>query len=569
MLKYFYLLFTILCCYGFSSWKTSKINYPQDYFSSPVTHKILLSGTFGELRPNHLHAGIDIKAIYGKTGEPILAAAEGFISRINVKSGGYGRAIYMDHPNGYTTVYAHLQKFSPAVEAYIKKEQYARKQFEITVYPDSTQFNFAKGDKIGTLGLSGRSFGPHLHFEIRDTNTEEPINPLLFGIHIEDKLKPLVQGIKVYELNEHKETIQEKKFWVKKKASSYKLDKDTLYISSWRAGFGIETYDQMNGAPNKNGVYTLDLLVDDSLIYSFNMERFSFDETRYINAHLDYKERISNRDYFNRCFRLPGNKLSIYEKVLEDGIVQLSLYKAKKIRFECTDVNNNQSTLEFWVKRKEVEVPTTEVYNYKLIYNEENIVQTGEVELYFPQGCLYENLYLKYLASIDTSNNIYSKVFHIHDRETAIHKYFDLSIKSSNIPSDSYDKAFIAYCNKDGSYTNCGGLWSGHFLNTKVRELGDYCIKIDKEAPVIKLLNLNKDNIAFKVIDNFGTARNVSGLKMEAKIDGNWALFEWDAKNDLLKHKFDGSLNSGKHHLLLKVEDAMGNASLFEKEFTL
>ncbi len=569
MLRYFYFLSFLSFCCGFTFWESNKINYPQDYFGSPVTHKILLSGTFGELRPNHLHAGIDIKALQGKTGEPILAAAEGHISRINVKSGGYGKAIYMDHPNGYTTVYAHLQKFSPEVEAFIKKEQYARKQFELTIYPDSSLFNFAKGDKIGTLGLSGRSFGPHLHFEIRDTNTEEPINPLLFGIHIEDKLKPLIQGIKVYELNEQKETIQEKKYPINKKGGSYSIAKDTLYIASWRAAFGIETYDQMNGAPNKNGVYTLDLLVDDSLTYSFNMERFSFEETRYINAHLDYKERINNKDYFNRCFILPGNKLSIYEKILDDGIIELSTYKAKKISFQCTDVHGNQSKLYFWVKRKEVEAPITDVYNYKLLYAEENIVQTSELELYFPQGCLYENLYLKYLSSIDTSYNTYSKVFHIHDKETAIHKFFDLSIKTTGMPIDAYDKAFIAYCNKDGSFTNCGGLWSGQYLTTKVRELGDYCIKVDNEAPEIKLLNISKSTIAFKITDNFNTSRNVAGLKMDARVDGNWILFEWDAKNDLLKHTFDGSLSSGKHHLLLKVEDALGNVSLFEQEFLL
>ena len=555
--------------------KGTNINkYPTDYFSSPVNHEITLSGTFGELRPNHLHAGIDIKAYQGKTGQDIFAVAEGYVSRINVASGGYGKALYIDHPNGYTSVYAHLKKFSPEIEAYIKEQQYAEQKFELTKYPPVDKFVFSQGQKIGTLGLSGRSFGPHLHFEIRDTESEVPINPLLFGFKVKDTIKPIIQGIKTYGLNEAHESLAEKKWKAIPRGGKYKLQKDTIYLSSWRVGFGLESYDQMNGAGNLNGVYALEMFVDDSLYYSFDLEKFSFDESRYINAHLDYKEQVTLKDYFNRCFSLPGNKLSIYNHLANSGVVELSSYKSKKLRFEVTDVDRNMSILEFWVKRKEAEEEDSRIYNYKIFHDQENIIVGNGFELHFPEGCLYENLYMQYQSSVDTSFNTYSNVHHVHNYKTPVHRYFDISIKGKEMPLSKYPKAFIAYCDKKGNYTNCGGQWTGEYLIAKVRDLGDYCIKVDEVPPLLKTVKFADklqagSKISFKVTDNFNTARNVAGLKFEGRIDGSWVLMEFDGKKDLLYHFVDKNLSKGTHQFYLKVEDALGNVSTFEKEFTL
>lgn len=546
--------------------------YPTDYFSSPVATEITLSGTFGELRPNHLHAGIDIKAFQGKTGQDIFAVADGFVSRINVASGGYGKAIYIDHPNGYTSVYAHLKNFNPELEAYMKQQQYQAQEFEITRYPNPEQFIFSQGQKIGTLGLSGRSFGPHLHFEIRDTRSEHPINPLLFGFKVKDSIKPIIQGIKSYSLNESLETISEKRWNALPAQGKYTLSKDTLTIPSWRVGFALESYDQMNGAGNLNGIYALEMYVDDSLYYSFDMEKFSFDESRYINAHLDYKEQISLRDYFNRCFSLPGNKLSIYNQLTNNGVVELSVHKRKKIRFEVTDVDRNMSTLEFWVKRSEVELPDSKVYTHKVFHNQDNLILGNGMEMHFPQGALYEHLYLNYQSTIDSSLNTYSAVHHIHDYKTPVHKYIDLSIKPDEIPLSKHSKAFIAYRDKKGNYSNCGGTWTGTYLTTKVRALGEYCIMVDDEAPSIKQVKFPKklkagSKISFKIQDNFATARNVKGLRFECRIDGAWVLMEFDGKKDLLYHYIDKDLSKGVHQFQLTVTDALGNGASFEKSF--
>ncbi len=572
MIRFTFIL--IFLTLGLTSFKNQSIEpkYPTDYFSSPVGHEITLSGTFGELRPNHLHAGIDIKAYQGKIGEDIYAVAEGFVSRINVAAGGYGKALYIDHPNGYTSVYAHLKTFKPEIEAYIKEQQHLEQKFELTKYPPKEKFVFSQGQKIGSLGLSGRSFGPHLHFEIRDSQSEVPINPLLFGFKVKDSIKPIIQGIKTYALNDKHEALEERKWAAQKRGTAYALEKDTLMIPSWRVGFSLESYDQMNGAGNLNGIYALEMFVDDSLYYSFDMEKFSFDESRFINAHLDYKEQVSLKDYFNRCYTLPGNELSIYNHAANRGVVELSEYKSQKIRFEVTDADRNMSVLSFWVKRKNTEQTSSKIYNYKLYHDQENMIVADGIEIQFPKGCLYENLYMDYSASIDSSHNIYSKVYHIDDYKTPVHTYYQLSIKAINLPLAKYDKAFIAYCDKNGRYSNCGGTWTGEYLNTKVRSLGDFCIKTDELAPTIEVLNFPnkldaKSSIKFKIRDNFNTARNVAGLKYEGKIDGLWVLMQFDGKKDLLYHELDAKLAKGKHNFSLVLTDAMGNTSSFEKSF--
>ena len=289
-------------------------DYPQNYFRSPINTPIKLSGTFGELRSNHLHAGIDIKAHNGKSGQPILAVAEGYISRIKVQSGGYGNVLYINHPNGYTSVYAHLSNFPKEVAAYVAAEQKRKKTFEIECYPSKEKFKIAKGEKLGKMGTSGRSFVPHLHFEIRDTRTSKPINPLLFGLKAKDNLRPKLHELKVYALNDKLETLSTKTIKVKKGGKGYRISGDTLLVGAWRIGVGLKAYDNMSLAPNWNGVYSVSMSADDQPTYGFTMETFAFNESRYINAHLDYEEQVSDKSYVNRFYALPGNRLSIYDE---------------------------------------------------------------------------------------------------------------------------------------------------------------------------------------------------------------------------------------------------------------
>lgn len=557
-----------LLVFGFTGDRKS---YPEDYFRSPIHVNLRLSGTFGELRSNHFHSGIDIK---GAIGQTLYAAADGYLSRIRVEKDGYGKVMYITHPNGYTTVYAHMNNFTPVLEQYIKDHQYKKKQFEVELFPSKEQFVFKKGEKIGAMGTTGSSFGPHLHFEIRDSRTEEPINPLLFGLQVADTRPPRMHQLRVYSLNDKLETLQAETHDLVWKGDHYGLAGEALAVGAWRAGFALKVYDHMDGVSNWNGIYELEAYADDELIYGFDVERFSFSETRYLNAHLDYGQQVSNRAYFNRCYRLPGNRLSIYKRQINDGVVKLYKDKPVKITMIARDIAGNESRLEFFVKRAEIgEVPKRN-YNYLLPYEEANVIDNYDVRVHFPKGSFYENLYMEYHHMEDRSFSVYSEVHSLHNPETPVHRYFDLAIRPTLMPDDLKPKAFIALCGPGNRVTNCGGKWENGMLKTKVRGLGDYCIMVDETPPTIRPISFQANmkgynKMSFKIEDNYPSSGRAKGLTYTATVDGKWILMEYDEKNDLLIHHFDGRLDPGSHELELTVSDSQYNKSVFKQKFSL
>lgn len=556
--------------YSFTGGKTDP--YPTDYFQQPVKGPLRLSGTFGELRANHFHSGIDIK---GGIGVPLYAVADGYISRIRVEGGGYGNALYITHPNGYTSLYGHMNAFVPELEAYLKGQQYSREEFAVDLYPDQDQFPVKKGDKVGEMGTTGYSFGPHLHFEIRDSQNDIPINPLLFGYQVADDQKPRMHQLKVYSLNDQLETQDAQIHSLVSKHGGYGLREDTLLLNTDRVGFGLKVYDHMTGVTNWNGIYQLDVLLEDSLIYQFEMEKFSFDESRYLNAHLDYAEQVTNKAYFNRCYRLPGNRLSIYRSQTEEGVVRLSEKRAKRIQMIASDIAGNKSHFVFWVKQKSGAVlrENNKPYNYFLPYNQESLIDNGSIQVHIPRGALYENCYLQYQLVTDRSDNVYSSVHQLHYSLFPIHQYYDLAIRPVVLPESLKNKAFIAECGNGNSTVNCGGQWENGMLRTSVRNFGDFCIMVDEVPPTIRPVNFksdlrNSNQIDFTIWDNFRTGGKAKRLKFRATVDGRWILMKHDAKNNRITHYFDDSIPPGQHQFRLTVTDALDNESVFERTFT-
>lgn len=571
-MRIFALLTILLLTVGFAI-NTRKVTkaYPQDYFRSPIDQPIRLSGTFGELRPNHLHAGIDIKAKDGKNGQPIYAIADGYVARIKVQSGGYGNALYLVHPNGYMSVYGHLQNFEKKVTDYVKKTQYEKQSFNVDLYLNGQTFPVKKGEKIGNLGTSGRSFGPHLHFEIRDNKTQKPINPLLFGLKMQDDIRPKLHNVKIYHLNDKLETIDEKiHSLVKKGGGKYGIKGDTLAIGAWRAGFGIKVYDHHNGVSNWNGIYALEMYQDGNLIHAFDMETFSFGESRYINAHIDYGEQKINKAYYNRSYKLPGNKLSIYEK--NEGVVTLHKAVPSKIKVVALDVDGNKSVLEFWVKRAEVTPSDSGGYNYAMLYDRTNTIDNGSMKAVFSKGTFYENAYLNYSTSQDNSDDIYSDMHSLHNVSVPVHKYYNLSINADALPENLRRKAFLAFCDEKNRVYNAGGKYKEGFITGKVRSLGDYCLMIDDVRPTITPISFRKDmtgrsKMTFKIKDDMPTTGKGRGLSFKATVDGKWILMQYDEKNDLLIHRFDNRIPKGEHTLKITLKDDRGNRSTFERSF--
>lgn len=553
---------------------TEKEPYPTDYFRSPVKHTLRLSGTFGELRTNHFHAGIDIKSARGGSGDELVAAAEGYISRIKVQAGGYGNALYINHPNGYTTVYAHLSRYAPTVAAYIKEQQYIQKNFELDLILDTAQFVFQKGEYIGNMGNTGSSGGPHLHFEIRDTKTEQPINPLLFGLKVADTRKPRMNQIRVYTLNNKGEQLEAKSYDLYAAGGQYKVRGDTIYTSTKEAGVALKTYDHMNDVSNWNGVYSVELLQENQPRFAFEMNRFSFDESRYINAHLDYIDRMTKKSYFNRCFLLPGNQVNIYRNVQNRGILRLQDDQASEIVLLSKDIMGNVSTAKFWLKYRPKEVKEEPViYNYFLPYREENAIDNGELYVHFPANSFYEDLPLNYQITEEESDNIYSAVHHLHNYLTPVHQSFDIAVKPKNLPERLKDKAFVAYCDKNGNITNIGSEWRYDRLWGKARILGDFYIKVDTIPPRIRNVSFQenmrgKSQFSFTIQDNYSSGGLAKSMQYNAYVDGEWLLMEHDGKSRRITHRFDGRIPNGTHKFRLEVKDAMGNESVFESEFT-
>lgn len=551
---------------------TDRNDYPKDFFRSPIQHPIRLTGSFGELRTNHFHSGIDIKSSKGVDGDPIIAAGDGYLSRIKVDAAGYGNSLYITHPNGYSTLYAHLQRFNDEITAFVKSEQYKRESFEVDLNLLPTQFAIRKGMEIGKMGNTGGSGGTHLHFEIRDTKTDDPINPLLFGLKVHDTQAPRMHQVKVYGLNENDEPTNDQVYSLSAIGGTYRIKGDTLYSNSLRSGVALKTYDHTNGTSNWNGVYAVTLYRNDSMAYRFRMERFSFAQTRYLNAHLDYEDRILSKSYINRCFVLPGNQLSIYDHLDNRGIMRLQPNRATKITLVAEDIFGNQSRCIFWLKYRPAPIPEKKTYNYVLPYNSENAIDNGEVYLYFPEGSFYQTLYLNYRMSEDNSYNVYSKVHHIQNYKTPVHHNFDIAIRPKAIPESLKNKAFVAYCSTSGSITNIGSLWKYDRFWGKGNTLGDYYIMLDTVPPTIRTVTFYKDmreksTMTFRIWDNFSTGGNAKKLAYKGTVDGKWVLMEFDKKTNRLTYRLDERVQSGEHLFRLELLDAMGNQSVFESSF--
>ncbi len=547
--------------------------FPTDYFRMPVNpEKIRLSGTFGELRSNHFHTGIDISSSSGSVGQPVFAAADGFIDRIRVQESGYGNVLYLKHPNGYTTVYAHLDKFSSAVERYVKEAQYKRQQFEVDLYPTDGSFKVKKGEQIARMGNSGSSEGPHLHFEIRRTSNQKALNPLLFGLPVADNIPPELRDMKVYFLNEKREVLSSQAFPIEQRPDgTYGIRGDTVRLPAWRVGFGIKAFDQATGNPyNKNGLYTLRLLANDEPAFQWQADEIDFDETRYLNAHADYSAHERYGAWFHRCFVLPGDRLSNYTRTESLGAIPLYKEVPTKITIKATDSYNNLSEISFWVLRDEVSPAPKPDYQFELPYDVDNRVDMEGFALSMPRGTLYETLYFNY-ETTPAQAGMYSPLHHVHNPTEPLHRYCTISIKPENLPEALRPKAVIARVEK-GRPVNCGGNWRGDLLETRIRDLGDYCVMADTTAPTITPVVFSADmrrksTMSFRLRDNFRIDGRADKLRYQGTVDGKWILFEYDSKRVRLTHRFDGRIGPGQHTLRLVVTDDRGNEGVFERNF--
>jgi len=539
--------------------------YPQDYFTAPLSGTLQLSGTFAELRGNHFHSGIDLKT-GGRSGMPVLAAAEGYVSRIKVSPYGYGRALYLQHPNGYTTVYAHLAEFSPEIEEYLRQEQHRLRRNSLNLYPPAGKFSVKQGEEIALSGNSGGSGAPHLHFEIRDADSKA-INPLFFGFAIADSRPPTLLELAAYGYQGEDLRSLEFHKLLQLPSGEYRLAGDGVLQLGETPAFALRAYDQLDAASNRNGYYELQLWVNDSLRYEHEARTFAFAETRYLNSHIDYAQSVCCSKKFARLYHLPNNQFSAYPLRLPLRQTFWRRDTLNEVRIVVRDFAGNESALRFQValvpagEHAEELLENTPVFHYQ----KDNHYQSDQLELQVPRGALYENFYFD--SGIEPAcADCLSQVYRVASEQIALHRYAHLKLRVADTLSMPQDKLALVRLDEQGQIRDyVGGHYRAGYLEASVRQLGLFAVKADTIPPKLEPNNL-RPNQKLTVMDRlyFSVSDDLSGIeRYEAYWDEEWLRLYYDYKQEqLIFLAADIRSVEGAHTLSIKVWDERGNRTV-------
>jgi murein DD-endopeptidase MepM/ murein hydrolase activator NlpD len=539
----------------------SQEKYPKNYFSKPVEIPLILSGNFGESRTNHFHSGIDIKT-QSKEGLNIISSASGYVSRIKIAHGGFGKALYIDHYNGFTTVYGHLKKFNKEIEDYIKKIQYKRQSYEVDIYLNKNTINLKKNQIIAYSGNTGSSSGPHLHYEIRNTSNQKPLNPLLFGMDVKDTRRPEIKGLFVYtNIDDNFDKVIPKKLKLKRINDSV-FRTNTINING-KIGFGINVIDKQDLANNKNGVHKISTYLNKKLINSINFDGFLFEESILINTLIDYQHYINNKERILKLFKTSGNKLSFYKNP-NNGLVY-EIKTNSEFKIQVSDIKKNNIyilipiTNEKNIIEKKIEKKSNVFYNKLVDDNLEFNFKINKYKINIPKNT--------FLKNTDLLIDLIKDSLKIINPNVPIFKNIKIIFPNTNNKKGNYlanlDK------NKNESFIT-SKLDSKNNFETKTKKLGTFFIKNDSISPSIKSLSFkkgdwisNKNYIKFKILDK------ESGIKTyKGTINGKWILFEYEYKKNQISYEFDKYYTKkSMNEVEIIVEDMVGNKKIFKSVF--
>jgi hypothetical protein len=541
-------------------------NYPKGYFRNPLGIPIQLAANFGELRPNHFHMGLDIRTNQ-RENLPVYAAAEGYISKIKIEKSGFGRAIYINHPNGYTTLYAHLNDFYPALNNYVISKQYDDESWEQEFELEPDQLPVTKGQFIANSGNTGGSAGPHLHFEIRDTKTGNNLNPWLFGFGLPDVISPYIY--RLYYYDRRYSTYQTKPFPVAITGGNgrYSTAANVVVLNSPYVSFGIAAEDKNIASSFRFGIYEASVSVDDTLRSAFTLNDISYNDTRYINGSIDYKTRASGGGYIQHLSQLPGNLSSIFSGT-GNGVIQVKDTLVHNAEILVKDVKGNTSALKFrfrWDPARTEDLMFA-MNAIPMTPQRTNEFKTDDLEVYFSPTAFYDTVPFTHSSQPTTDGRVVSAVHSLHNYTIPVHDSFRVRIRPT-VPLDEAQKDKVVMQLVSNRKTEAvKGFWENDFHEAKFRDLGVVKLTLDTIPPKVVLSGwVNGSSVSGRKLITIAAKDNISDIKsFNAYCDGKWLLFS--NKTDFYIHTFDNRTGPGWHELRVVVEDMAGNIT--EKNFS-
>ena len=536
-------------------------------FGVPFDFPLLLSGNFGELRSNHFHGGLDFKT-QGVVGKPLLAIADGYISKVTVTAGGYGNALYITHDNGYTSVHGHLDRFLPEIASRVHEKQYSEQSFVVTLEFGPEEYRVKQGDIVAYAGNTGYSFGPHLHMEIRTTDTNEPIDPLPFYKHlIADNIAPRATHIMVYGAKGNGMVTSAADSKEVKEMDGKIIFNSQFsilnFLTAWgRIGTAISANDYMDGTTNNYGVRYVRLYVDDKLVSHSDVDRFAFSEDRLINSWTDYHVQRTTGRWYMRSTIDEYNDLRMLHADDSMGWIDINEERGYHFRYELEDLYGNTSVYRFVVRGQRMEIPyRLPNYFYRMDASRDNRFCANGIELWLPQGQLFETVDLDY--DVLTSDTDQTEIYQLTTTRVPLRKSAELTLPV--LPQRGVDAEKLYVARVDGERRiSCGGTYRYGRITAQITELASYTVCADTVAPKITPIGetawRKRGVVTFRISDGETGIRSYRG-----KIDGKWVLFKYSSKNARLwcDLKAEG-IGSGSHEIEIEVEDMRRNVRVLK-----
>ena len=531
--------------------------YEKDLIA-PLEIPFSLSGTFGEPRTTHFHLGLDIRT-QGKEGWKVKSIASGMVSRIKISLGGYGKAIYIDHPDQTTSVYAHLKKFAPKIESYIKKIQYSNENFIVQKFLKKDELLIEKGEVIGFSGNTGGSSGPHLHFEIREKKSQKPINPLLYNLPVYDNQRPLIQKLFIFYPNKnqilpHIQTIQ------------LNRTNDSLYETAkikttGKIGLGIQMFDRQDLSYSKNGVYSTKVIVNGKVISHYKFDKLIINESKKLYHIIDYKSYAQKRLKIFKLFYSEDVKLNFMNSLIDNGLFEIELGKSYQVLVETEDFSGNKSIIETYIEGIENERKQLKLKGELIETDQDYLYSYKNKEVYFPKNTFFETVKIEILENKDE--------IEIGPNFFPIANPYEIKFSFNETDSLKRIQTFVVKKTKKSLIYLPTQLNKNH-LTAKINELGTYTFARDSVAPSVVPNNFKANQwlskfkfLSLKIDDDF------SGIKKyQGSINGEWVLFEYEPKNKMLTYDFsDKYFKNIKHKLKIEVDDNVGNKKIYQTTF--